>query len=1041
MKARLLSIFLTLCMLVTVFPTPAGAADTGVSKVVIHSWLRCHDSVELTLTGDEDAAGTWCHAGVSGAFTYDRQIGADGCYTIRLKGGDGDEKTIMHRYSSDKEHIDDKRINITPSVPEGFTMGYEITYDTTQEIYVMTITVREVLTPITDFDPTGTVKSGTGWSWSDDGRTLTIDSAYVLNEETPIHCEELILNGVIEYALMPDLKEVKGRVHNFDGGIALGAGQSYWLHDSARRMTLLTITSDKPFSLGYNGVVFSSDKDNTLRLATSVKELDILSGLEGNRQSKTCLTVENGILKIDGNPFDAYLDDRTIDDSWLKDYTITNAAQLMSLAYMVNTEGESFAGKTITLGADLDLSDVEFTPIGNGGNNQFKGTFNGGGHAITLGALNGDSGYFFGLFGYLGTGAVVKDLTVDGNISFDTAKRSGDAFLFGSIAGVADEDATIINCVSEANLSVNAPYFGGFLAAVYVGGLVGWLDGELLNSAFTGGSISGTFRDDGTTSLYCGSLAASVGNERSTTSVVVNCFTTYDGCLPFGYGPTSECRNVYCPDTVALPGPGLVYPIPKDQITAASGATSSEWTGKKALIDLLNDCTKSIDGAKTWVSGKGGVPTLTLKPSIKLVSGSQTTTLHEGYTDSVTLTFDAFETLHVEYPAALNDYISIEGGTLTIGAGVPAGRYDINAKAEINGSYSKPITVSLTVSAHDYRWVIDREPTYTETGLRHEECSICQAIRSENTIIDKLPCAHDFRWIIDCEPTYTQPGLKHEECSICQAIRNENTVIAKLMDEVTITNAYVVFDTNGGDKMDALTTHAGTTVDLTKYVPTRAGYEFGGWYKDKALSEIVTSIRAAGTTTVYAKWVREKLPFTDVAENSEYYDDISFVYGKGLMIGTSGDKFSPELTLTRGMVTTILWRLSGSPVVNFLMDFTDVNETAYYGEAVRWAQAEKIVNGVGGKRFDPAGEITREQLATIIYRYVQHNGGGFKGMWYFPLNYSDASDISEYADEAMHWCVMNGIIEADENNALRPAAPATRAETAHAYHILAAVNK
>ena len=62
---------------------------------------------------------------------------------------------------------------------------------------------------------------------------------------------------------------------------------------------------------------------------------------------------------------------------------------------------------------------------------------------------------------------------------------------------------------------------------------------------------------------------------------------------------------------------------------------------------------------------------------------------------------------------------------------------------------------------------------------------------------------------------------------------------------------------------------------------------------------------------------------------------------------------------------------------------------------------------------------------------MQHNGGGFTGMWYFPLNCS----------EAMHWCVMNGILEADENNNLRPAAPAARAETAHAYHILAAVNK
>lgn len=68
---------------------------------------------------------------------------------------------------------------------------------------------------------------------------------------------------------------------------------------------------------------------------------------------------------------------------------------------------------------------------------------------------------------------------------------------------------------------------------------------------------------------------------------------------------------------------------------------------------------------------------------------------------------------------------------------------------------------------------------------------------------------------------------------------------------------------------------------------------------------------------------------------------------------------------------------------------------------------------------------------------MQHNGGGFKGMWYFPLNCSDAS----YADEAMHWCVMNGILEADENNNLRPAAPAPRAETAHAYHILSTVIK
>ncbi len=702
MKARLLSIFLTLCMLVTVFPTPAGAADTGVSEVVIRSLLRCHNSVDLTLAGGEDAAGTWYHAGVNGAYVYDRKIGADGCYTIRLEGGDGDEKTITRRYSSDKGYIDNKRINITPSVPEGFTATSSTEGDT------MTITVREVLTKITDFDPTGTVKSGTGWSWSDDGRTLTIDSTYVLHEETPIHCEELILNGVIEYALMPDLKEVEGRVYNFDGGIALGSRQSYWSDDPARKMTQLTITSDKPFSLGYLDTVFSSDKDNTLRLVTSVKELDILSGLKGNRQSAEYLTVEEGKLKIDGNPYAAYLDDLTIDESWLENHTITNASQLMSLAYLVNNEGRSFAGETIILGADLDLSGVEFTPIGDGALDQqsrvkFNGTFDGGGHTITLGALNGGgNGPCFGLFGYLGAGAVVKDLTVDGNISLDTKESGSYSILFGSIAGVTDDDTTIINCVSEASLNVNAPYFSSFYAAVYVGGLVGWLDGALLNSAFTGGSISGTVKDDGMSPLYCGSLAASVGS-ANTTSTVVNCFTTYDGCAPFGLGSTKVCRNVYCPDTVTLPESSPVTRIPAEQITAASGATSSEWVGGQALIDLLNGYTESISGAKTWVSGKGGVPTLTLRPSIRLVSGSQNVTLHEGCADSVTLTFDVFETLHVEYPETLNNYISTKGDTLTIGAGVPVGTYEISAKAEIDGKYSKPLTISLTVSAHDFK--------------------------------------------------------------------------------------------------------------------------------------------------------------------------------------------------------------------------------------------------------------------------------------------------------------------------------------------------
>ena len=172
------------------------------------------------------------------------------------------------------------------------------------------------------------------------------------------------------------------------------------------------------------------------------------------------------------------------------------------------------------------------------------------------------------------------------------------------------------------------------------------------------------------------------------------------------------------------------------------------------------------------------------------------------------------------------------------------------------------------------------------------------------------------------------------------------------------------------------------------------------------------------------------LPFTDVADTAWYADAVQYVYENGLMTGVSESEFAPDGTATRGQIVTILWRLAGSPVVNYAMRYADMDEGAWYGEAVRWAASTGVVTGYSESSFGPNDAITREQLAAILYRYVKTQGQGFTGMWYFPLRYDDAASISSWADEAMHWCVMKGLLNGTSETTLSPQLTAARAQLA-----------
>ena len=127
----------------------------------------------------------------------------------------------------------------------------------------------------------------------------------------------------------------------------------------------------------------------------------------------------------------------------------------------------------------------------------------------------------------------------------------------------------------------------------------------------------------------------------------------------------------------------------------------------------------------------------------------------------------------------------------------------------------------------------------------------------------------------------------------------------------------------------------------------------------------------------------------------------------------------------RAMAATMLWVMAGQPAVDFAPGFEDLDPEGTYMRAVRWAASEGVIKGYDAKTFGPADPVTREQFAVMLYRYAQKHGLGFTGAWYFPLNYPDAGEISDWADEAMHWVAMN-VKPEDPGDKLEPKAVVTR---------------
>ena len=165
--------------------------------------------------------------------------------------------------------------------------------------------------------------------------------------------------------------------------------------------------------------------------------------------------------------------------------------------------------------------------------------------------------------------------------------------------------------------------------------------------------------------------------------------------------------------------------------------------------------------------------------------------------------------------------------------------------------------------------------------------------------------------------------------------------------------------------------------------------------------------------------------FYDVPNDAYYYEAVKWAAENGITGGVGNSLFAPNQPCTRAQIVTFLWRAAGSPVVNYLMPFTDVDEGAYYAEAVRWAASTGIVTGLTETTFGTDSVCTRAQAAAMIYRCAQAQGKGFTGAWMFHLPFTD---VPEWAYESVAWCYMNGVTTGVNETAFAPGNDCTRAQ-------------
>ena len=784
-------------------------------------------------------------------------------------------------------------------------------------------------------------------------------------------------------------------------------------------------------------------------------------------------------------------------DPWL----ISSVEDLQTLANEVN-KGQAYENSYFVLTADIDLGNIDWTPIGNsfadallGGSNyhMFAGNLDGKGHTISKISIGTESTSLesdvFGLFG--ATGGKISNLNLDGVTIYGTAKNvSGYIIgLAGALAGFAG--GPIENChVTNLSMTMNTPD-SGMTAAYWIGGLVGILDGE---QSITECSASGTITENagkGSIGGLIGELGRAAKITYSHADVALDVTPDYlggadvGGFIGKGNGKTDAetvIRNCYATGNVTggaytggfaggLWGLNIKNCYASGNVSQAAAAMASfvgTDASDSAYYGSITNCftTGSVTGSSPFqyafaeqssatkrseitncyfavenLGIKNQNESATEKPQEEMKTEDFAAALNNGdnsngwsFVNGQVLCgaepadYSAVETAMAAVPTDLTVYTDESVAALNTAVdGVVKGKAFVSqANVDAMAQAIEDAIAALQYKGADYTKV--DEAIAKANALNKDnykdfsavEAAVNAVVRDKNITeqseVDAMAKAiEDAIAALEQKPSSgggSSSGVFSPSYPVITPDKTENgTVTISTKYATSGSTVTITVKPDDGFKLDELTVidKNGNELKLT----------------DKGNGKY-TFTMPASKVEINAAFVKEVeiSPFSDVSTSAYYYEAVKWAQKKGITGGIGNGLFGPNQPCTRAQIVTFLWRAAGSPVVNYAMNMSDVPESSYYAEAVRWALSEGITTGTTENTFSPDSECTRAQAVAFLFRYAASEAVTLQEL---VSGFSDADSVPGYALPAMNWALAEEIVQGNGSK-LMPNDSCTRAQ-------------
>ena len=718
-------------------------------------------------------------------------------------------------------------------------------------------------------------------------------------------------------------------------------------------------------------------------------------------------------------------------------YQIANGAELAYLASSVNS-GETYTGKNFVLTANIDLNGLPWTPIGNSfsdalleGSNYriFAGNFDGNGYTISNVSIGSETAPLeadvFGLFG--ATAGKISNLNLDTVSIHGIAKIASIGAVIGFAGGLVGYSGGYIeNChVTGLTMDMSAPS-NVYAAAYCVGGLVGVLDEtQLINECSVSGSI--------TEKAGKGSIGGLIGELGKAAKIT--------------YSRSDVTVNVKADSRGG----------------ANVGGFIGKGNGKTDAERIIRNCyaTGNVTGGAYTGGFAGGLWGLNIKNCYASGNVSQAA--------AAMASFVGTDASDPNYYGSITSCFAIGSVTGSSPFRYAFAMQDATKRSEITNCYFAEENSSIK-NQNESAAAKPQEEMKTEdfaAALNNGDNSngwsfvngqvLCGAEQADYSAVDaalaKIPA--DLT-------AYTDESIETLSAATEAVIRGK--VIAKQAEVDTMAEAienaiaalvkkpssgggfssgsfFPSYPVNTPDKTENGTVTvstknatSGSTVTIT--VKPDDGFKLDELTViDKNGNELKLTDKGNGKYTftmpaskveINAAFVKkvEISPFSDVSTSAYYYEAVKWAQEKGITGGIGNGLFGPNQPCTRAQIVTFLWRAAGSPVVNYAMNMSDVPEGSYYAEAVRWALSEGIATGTTGNTFSPDSECTRAQAVAFLFRYAASEAVTLQEL---VSGFSDADSVPGYALPAMNWALAEEIVQGNGSK-LMPNDSCTRAQ-------------